>query len=399
MFNAISVQLMHAFSINATQLGELSAYYFVANVIFLFVAGILLDRYSTKLLILTSLIVCILGIALFSITTDFMAAAVARFLTGIGSAFCFLSVIRLASRWFPPRRMAFVIGIVVTIAMAGGMTANTPFELLAELVGWRNTLLVDVGLGVVFFFLIFLIVKDYPLEDTKAHEKEQQIIDDIGYFKSLKMAFLKAQNWLAGIYTCLMNLPIIVLGGLWGALYLMDTHGLTKEHATFVASMLFFGTIIGSPIVGWISDKMALRRPPMIIGSILALMILIVLIVVSNFNYVTLIFMFLFIGIVTSTQIISYPLITESSPREVTAMSVSVINITTQAGIALFQPVYGRLMDLHVLKRLHHPSTQFISSDFNWATWLFPIGIGIALLAAVAIKETYAREESESTHH
>src|SRR3989338_1693860 len=119
MFNSISLSLMHAFHIDAAKLGDLSSFYFIANVIFLFVAGILLDRYSTRSVILTALAICILGTALFSFSHSFALACFFRFLTGIGSAFCFLSVIRLASRWFPANCMAFVIGAVLTIAMFG----------------------------------------------------------------------------------------------------------------------------------------------------------------------------------------------------------------------------------------------------------------------------------------
>src|SRR5690606_21512991 len=92
MFNAISAQLMQAFHINAAQLGRLSAFYFIANVVFLFPAGMLLDRYSARKIILTSLAICVLGTALFASTSSVFFASFFRFMMGIGSAFCFLSV-------------------------------------------------------------------------------------------------------------------------------------------------------------------------------------------------------------------------------------------------------------------------------------------------------------------
>lgn len=50
MFNAISADLMRAFSLNATGLGKLSAYYFYANLLFLPVAGALfIDFQPVKL--------------------------------------------------------------------------------------------------------------------------------------------------------------------------------------------------------------------------------------------------------------------------------------------------------------------------------------------------------------
>jgi len=58
MFNAVSTDLMRDFSLHATKLGKLSAYYFYANLIFLPIAGVLLDRFSTRLIILSALLFC-----------------------------------------------------------------------------------------------------------------------------------------------------------------------------------------------------------------------------------------------------------------------------------------------------------------------------------------------------
>jgi hypothetical protein len=49
MFNSISQELMHDFSINARQLGFLSATYFYADVIFLLFAVYLIVNYLTKI--------------------------------------------------------------------------------------------------------------------------------------------------------------------------------------------------------------------------------------------------------------------------------------------------------------------------------------------------------------
>ena len=194
MFDSISDNLMRAFHLDHEQLGDLSSFYFIANVIFLFVAGFLLDRCATRLVILAALAICILGTALLSVAHTFEWAATFRFLTGIGSAFCFLSVIRLASRWFPANHMALVIGIVVTIAMLGGFVSQAPMAMLVHAVHWRAALQIDAAVGVIFFVLIVIFVKDYPENQTTVHFTEQQLIQETGYFQTLRMAFLKSMR-------------------------------------------------------------------------------------------------------------------------------------------------------------------------------------------------------------
>ena len=132
MFNAISTDLMRDFAINGTQLGLLSATYLAADALFLFPAGMMLDRFSTRKLILSAMFVCVASTLFFAWSHSVILAGVLHFLGGLGNAFCLLSCIMLASRWFPPRRQALVVGLVVTLAMLGGMVAQTPLRLLSE---------------------------------------------------------------------------------------------------------------------------------------------------------------------------------------------------------------------------------------------------------------------------
>ena len=129
IFNAINEQLREAYGLNAAQLGQFFSMYFYANFLCLFLAGNLLDRYSTRKLLIFAISLCTLGTFFFSIAHSYWLAATGRFMVGAGASFCFLSCIRIASRWFPPKRMAFVTGVVVTMAMLGGLVAQTPFEM------------------------------------------------------------------------------------------------------------------------------------------------------------------------------------------------------------------------------------------------------------------------------
>jgi len=394
MFNSISGSLMHDFNINATQLSQMSSYYFIANVIFLFFAGILLDRYSAKKIILAALAVCVAGIVGFASAQSYWTAVLFRFFTGIGSAFCFLSVIRLATRWFHDHQLALVTSVIVAMAMAGGILAQTPLEILTQHLVWRHALLADAGLGIVIFVIIALLVRDYPAGQKHSAEIGFAEVNAIGYWRSFGLAFLKLQNWLGGIYTSLMNLPISILGGLWGVMYLQDAHGISHIDAGNITIMLFLGTIIGGPIFGWISDKIGLRRWPMLIGAVVSFILMAFVIMLPGLSYFALLMLFLLIGFSTSSQIIGYPVVAESSMPAIVAMSVSVVNITTQGGQAIFQRLYGRLMDLHA-QYSHSAAGLYNGHDFQWAMLIFPVGFIIAFFAAFALKETYAKPNEE----
>ncbi len=389
MFNAISADLMRAFSLDATELGKLSAYYFYANLLFLPVAGALLDRFSTRLIILSALLFCVVGIAGFATTHSFFLACIFRFMSGIGSAFCFLSSIRLASRWFPAKQMALVTGLIVTMAMMGGMVAQTPLTLLNQALGWRYTLLLDAGLGLMIFTIIFYFVQDCPLglkQDQKALQLE---LADLGVLKSWGLAYLNPQNLLCGLYTSLTNLPIALLGAIWGSLFLQQTAHLSPTEASLAPSMLFLGTIIGGPIVGWFSDKIKKRVLLMLLGALTSLLLTIAIICLPKLLSLTAILLLFFtLGFFTSSQVLSYPLVAESNHKNLTATSVSVVSFFAIGGYAVFQPLFGWLMDYDWQGTVINQIRIYSIGDYHRALLILPIGFCIALFAALLMKDS-----------
>ncbi|MCZ6914267.1 MAG: MFS transporter [Rickettsia endosymbiont of Ixodes persulcatus] len=393
MFNSISQELMQAFSINAGQLGFLSATYFYADVIFLLFAGILVDRISIRTIILSAMIMVVLATILFAFSHSLQLAAFSHFVSGIGNAFCFLSCIKLATRWFSSQRLAFVIGIIITIAMMGGVVAQTPFTLLAQALGWRGAVLANAGLGIIITFIVYALVRDYPKHQTLEVMAEKSGVPS-SIRKSILSVLLNKQNGLGGIYTCLLNLPIILLGELWGIMYLTQVHHLLKTQASLVATMIFVGTILGSPFVGWLSDTIGKRRLPMIAGALLSLLILLCIMFLPGLNFFTLLILFLLLGIFTSTQIISYPLIAESNPRHLTGTSTGLASILIMGGGAVFQPLFGWLMDLHWDQMLNRGVAIYSPSNYLYGLAIMPIAFVVSIIAACLLRETYCQPYS-----
>jgi MFS family permease len=389
MFNAITSALMKEFSLSPARVGQISANYFYATLFFLIPAGMILDRCSTRKVILVAMTSSVLCTFLFALATHIWMGDVCRFITGIGGSFCFISCIRLASSWFSPRRLALVIGLIVTIAMFGGMLAQTPMTLLTDLLGWRNMLLIDGLVGLVILIPIFLVVKDRPeiaINKSEAHTA----LPWFKFIQSLKSSLLNLQNWLGGVYTSLLNLPLFLLGAMWGSLYLVQVHGLSRTQASLVTSMIFIGTILGSPVIGWYSDRMALRRLPMILCAALSLIIILLIMLIPHLSLYSLMLLFFAIGFFTSAQIISYPLIAESNPPALIGTAEGIASTLVMAGGAS-QPLFGALLDFSGNHHLINGASHYANSDFLLAMSLMPIAFLIGLVASFFIRETHCR--------
>ena len=385
MFASIAANIMQDYQIQADKMAYLSSIYYLSNVLFLFIAGIVLDRFSIKNTLLFAMLLCVISTFILAHSHSFYLALLCRFITGVGSAFCFLGPVRLASHWFPPKRMALVTGAIVTMAMTGGMLAQYPLTKLVLYVGWRQAVQ-DIGiLGFAMLMIMFFGIKERPHNAVK---KEGQ---PIKIFVAARKAYLNPQYLRAALYTSLMNMAIAVFGAMMGTLYLEQRLSVSPEQAAMVNGMLFFGAIIGAPLTGWISDKAGLRIIPMKIGVIASLLTLLaVLYLPVSLNAMMILFFLL--GFFTSAQVISYALVAESSSPMMTATAVSVVSILTQGGFLIYQNLFSTLLTNFGGMHLINGTPVYQLAAYQHAAIILPVGLLLAFLLLYGLKETHCRQ-------
>lgn len=388
MFASIADNIMADFHIQANKMALLSSVYYLSNVIFLFIAGIVLDKFSTKKTILIAMFLCVMSTFIFAHAESFYLALACRFITGIGSAFCFLGPVRLASRWFPPKRMAMITGAIVTMAMTGGMLAQYPLAKLVSYVGWREALIELGWLGTAMLILMYFGIID------KASPQKKRSKFNVSIWSLLKKAYFNLQTLCAAFYTSLMNMAIAIYGAMLGPLFLIQKMGISKESAAGINSLLFLGAIIGGPLIGWFSDKMGLRVKPMKWGAFASLILLLIIIFIPTSILIIKILFFL-LGFFTASQVISYALVAERSPLLITATAVSVVSIFTQGGYLLYQNLFSYLLMHHGGMKMVHGVPVYSLNDYQYAAMILPIGLVFALIALIGLKETHCRHIEE----
>ena len=389
MFNALGPDMVEFFKIDALELGNLSAMSLYGNVLLIPIAGIILDRFSTRQVILVSMIICTFATLFFSFATNYHLAAFFRFVAGCTGAFCFLSAIVLCSRWFEPQSMAKVIGFIVTMAMLGGALAQEPMLILIDQFGWHAALRYYAFLGFFFIFFMYFFLEDTPEQKVFYPPPRMK-------YEDLKDSFFAAtsnpQNWLCGGYTSLMNLIVIVIGAVWGAGYLQSVHRLSLHEANEITFLIFVGTMIGSPVVGAISDRLQQRKTVMMYGAIVSLLLSLILIVNDQLNFMVLSSIFFLLGFTTSTQVISYPVIVESNASKNTGVSESLASFLILGTGAIYQNLYGLVMNLHAKNMFFMPSDYvYTAADHYYAFWLIPVAFVISIILASLITETNAQ--------
>ncbi|MCK1862763.1 MFS transporter, partial [Legionella pneumophila] len=75
------------------------------------------------------------------------------------------------------------------------------------------------------------------------------------------------------------------------------------------------------------------------------------------------------LGLFTSTQVISYPLVAESNQPENTGAATGIASVIIMGGGGVAQVLFGWLMTHHAGTNV----TAYTVSDFQFAMWMFPV--------------------------
>ena len=125
-------------------------------------AGLLLDRFGSKKMILTGGLLMLAGQLMMAFTTSLPIAIAARAVVGLGDAFTFISVVRLVPHWFPPRQVPLVTQLTGISGQLGQVLSAVPFLGLMASAGWTKAFTAVAILGVVSLMVTALLLSNAP---------------------------------------------------------------------------------------------------------------------------------------------------------------------------------------------------------------------------------------------
>jgi MFS family permease len=341
IISAISPYLMNDLLLSPQKLGTLSSLFLLADLILLIPAGIVLDRYTPHWIMTLSIFVAIIGLLIFYLDYSLKSAIIWRCLSGVAGAFSYLSCIKIINTYFPLKKRGILIGGTGMIIMLAGVIAQYPVYAIVKKYGLLNTLKMDIFFGVSVAVILLLCIKKFKII--------LKIFDSSVDFNNEKNSIYKKDNWLLALYTCLINLPLFVLGALWGSLYIKNFYHFSFEKSSLINSMIFLGNMLGAPLLGFFYDKLKKRNYLMLLASLLSFFCLIT-ILFSNNNFILLLCMFFFLGFSSAAQALSYAEVLDTNKPFNVAKATSLLSLLSVGGGAISQPVFGWLLG----EKLHY---------------------------------------------
>ncbi len=382
----ITNELMADFGISAGSVGFLIAFYYFAYVPLQIPCGVITDKFGPRKVVTTSALLCVIGAVIFAESNSVFFAQVGRFLIGAGSACAYICSLKIASVWFDKSKFAFIAGISMMMGTFGGIFGGAPFAHLANIQGWRSAMIIAAIAGCVVMIISWLVIRDKP-------EGKKFIPHEGGLLDGLKIIAAKPQNWLIGLYSLMMFLPLCVFAELWGTPYLMQRFGITNEIASYGGIMVLIGYALGCSVSAKLSDYWKSRRRVMSLSVTCTFIGFSIVLYAPELSFHTVLaFMFLS-GTASGFSILYFTAVQESNPIKYSATSVGFTNALCMTSGFVFQPLLGKLIDYSWDGNFNEAGAPvYALKDYQFAFTAVLLAFLLGRILMIFIKETYRED-------
>lgn len=378
-------ELADAFHVTATQFGTLACLYYWAYTPMQLPAGILYDRFGVRAVLSGACLITVLGLALFISAGSFVSAGTGRFMIGMGTAFSYVGVLKLASLWLPPQRFATMAGLTTAAGMICAVISQKYLAGVVVSSGFRAALQTTLITGIFLVILIFLLI---PASPSDSRTRQTGLSAPVMTFAQLaaetKLLVCSSQLWLVGIVGCLLYLPASVFLDLWGIPWLEAVHHFTPEQAVNLSGLTFAGWIVAGPLIGMLSDRLQQRKLLLVIFGGIAAGILGFVFCYPALSFDQLCVLFPLAGFCCGAHPLCFVLARERFSSAMAGTAIAATNMLIMAGGAIFQPLAGKLLDWHKMPGL----TEYSAGDYNFALWMVPAGVLAGVVLSCLIRES-----------
>ncbi len=305
-------------------------------------AGLAADRIGPRRALAIGLVLMGAGEIAFGLATSAPLALGGRALVGVGDAFMFLSVLRIAQSWFPAHRYALLASLTGMAGAIGQIGTTVPLGLSLEGAGWTATF---AGTGVLTALLALAClrwVRDRPGVAAAAPPAHDAVL------ATLRAAWARPATRLAfWTHFGLMG-PFVAITALWGYPYLVTSQDVAPGTARIWLAVCVASFGLSAPALGWaVGRARGLRRPLLttVAGATLALWAATLLWPAGGPPAALILATLVATGVSGAASMLAFDLAREGNPAAVGGSATGLANTGGFTMAVATQLIAGRLLD------------------------------------------------------
>jgi nitrate/nitrite transporter NarK len=254
------------FGISATQLSFFTVLQLVVYAGLQVPIGVLLDRYGSRVLLLSGLALMTIGQLAFAFATSFPLAVLARALVGAGDATIFVSVIRLVTVWFLVRQAPLITQLTGQLGQLGAIVAAAPLSLALAHLGWTKAFALASTLGVVGMVAVALLIKDSPYAREGVARVKMRALA-----RTLRLVWGNPGTRLGMWSHFSSQFSATVFTLLWGFPFLVRGEGLSSDTASALLMVMTGWIIVSGLVLGTLVSRYPFYRSWMVLTIVAAM--------------------------------------------------------------------------------------------------------------------------------
>jgi ACS family glucarate transporter-like MFS transporter len=192
-----------------------------------------------------------------------------RFLFGIGEAVLYPASNLLVAKWIPSGERGIANGLIFAGVGAGAGITPPLIAYILTHYGWRWSFWISALIGLAAGLAWYLLARDTPAEHPWVNEGEaEHIAAGLPAPAGKKAGILPWRVIFGSRDVMAIGLSYFTYGYAawiffgWFFIYLNNVRGLDMKSSSFYSMLPFIGMAVGSPVGGWISDRLTVRYGP-----------------------------------------------------------------------------------------------------------------------------------------
>ena len=316
----IAPNLVADLGVDPSDLGLLTAAYFLTIAAFQLPLGVWLDRFGPRRIESLLLIFAAMGAFVFSRAETLGGLVAGRAFIGFGVSACLMAAFKAFVMWFPRRQLPLINGLQMAAGGLGALSATAPVEALLGITDWRGIFLILSILTLVVAATVFWGVPEKDPGSSHLTFGEQ--------LRGISQVFTSMTFWRIAPVTTLSQAGFLSIHGLWSGPWLRDVAGLNRGEVAGVLLLVATAMIAGFVLLGGAAERLSKAgiRPVVVAVAGMSTFMLMQLLVVVGFPRWALPVWMLF-GFFGTSGIISYAVLSQNFPAHLAGRANTALNL------------------------------------------------------------------------
>lgn len=371
----IAPNLVADLAVDPSDLGLLTAAYFLTFAAFQLPLGVLLDRFGPRRVESILLVFAALGAFLFARAESLAGLVAGRAFIGFGVSACLMAAFKAYVMWFPRGQLPLINGLQMAAGGLGALSATAPVEAMLGITDWRGIFVILAILTLVVAATVFWVVPEKDPGSQHLTFGEQ--------LRGILQVFSSMTFWRIAPVTTVSQAGFLSIHGLWSGPWLRDVAGFQRSEVAGALLLVAVAMIAGFVLLGGAAERLSKSgiRPVAVAVSGMGTFMLMQLLVITGLSWWALPVWMLF-GFFGTSGIISYAVLSQSFPAHLAGRANTALNLLVFVVAFIAQWGMGAVIELWPVSAQggYHPAGYQVAFGMMLALqilsllWFFVVG-------------------------